>query len=248
MTSLREEMIALYRETMNYKFQKTTYEDQIEKLKGKYRGLLEGIAENIAASEDAVEVLAAFVPEYVSGRLASVGSKRKRSLEACDHNMNMVAWFMPVIGETPSDRAKELTEKMTEIWNKKMPDARIMQSTYEGIKGGFRKGLFCYITTAVCRSLDKPDDCYELTLLRKYRDEYLLENKDGQEIVHEYYNIAPTIVRRIDRDPQSDRIYRQIWEEYLNPCICLIETGQKEKCKDVYSNMVRELETKYLYS
>lgn len=32
---------------------------------------------------------------------------------------------------------------------------------------------FCYITTAVCETFGKPDDCYELRLLRTYRDGYL---------------------------------------------------------------------------
>ena len=99
--------------------------------------------------------------------------------------------------------------------------------------------MFCYITTAVCESLNKPDDCYELTTLRKYRDEYLLSTESGREIVEEYYNIAPTIVKRIGRQDDAGEIYRGIWDEYLSPCIHLIEKGRKEECKDRYSEIGR---------
>ena len=141
-----------------------------------------------------------------------------------------------------------MTQKMVEIWNEKMPEFKIGHSTVSGIQGGFKKGIFCYITTAVCQSLDRPDDCYELTTLREYRDQYLLATKEGEEIVKEYYNIAPTIVKRIDKEPKAAEIYRNIWEVYLSPCIHLIEENKKEECKALYTDMVRKLEEKYLYS
>ena len=93
-----------------------------------------------------------------------------------------------------------------------------------------------------------PDDCYELTTLRAYRDGYLSGTEEGRRIVEEYYNIAPTIVKRIDRQENADEIYRGIWDEYLRPCIRLIEKDEKEECKELYITMVRSLEKEYLYS
>ena len=145
------------------------------------------------------------------------------------------------------DRAGELTGKIVSLWNRKMPENKIGHSTYESICGGFRDRI-CYITTAVCRSLSKPDDCYELTLLRKYRDGYLLESPEGEALVREYYNIAPTIVKRIDKCRNADQIYQNIWQDYLKPCIRLIEEQRLEECGEVYSRMVRRLGTEYLYS
>lgn len=43
-------------------------------------------------------------------------------------------------------------------------------------------------------------------------------------------------------------IYQEIWERYLNPCVKLIEENRQEECREVYSDMVRSLEKKYLYS
>ena len=129
-----------------------------------------------------------------------------------------------------------------------MPGSKIGHSDAASIENGFKKGVFCYITTAVCKSLNKPDDCYELNLLREYRDQYLMGTKDGEILVKEYYNIAPTIVKRIDRSPDASEIYADIWEKYLKPCVRLIEAGEQEECRELYTKMVRSLEKKYLYS
>lgn len=246
--TLQKKLTDLYRTTMDYEFQKSTYEERMESLKKNYADLLTETACACDASDEDLESLAACIPEFVAGRLALEPSKRKRDIKSLDHKMNMVSYFVPLMGGIPSEKASELTGRMVAIWNEKMPQYKIGLSTYEGIKGGFRKGMFCYITTAVCRSLDKPDDCYELTALRQYRDGYLLATEDGKSLVEEYYNIAPTIVKRIDRQENAGEIYRGIWERYLSQCIRLIEEDRKEECREIYSLMVRKLEKEYLYS
>ena len=177
-----------------------------------------------------------------------IDSKRKREAAVIDHNMAMVAFFVPLMGEIQSTQTKIFTETIVEIWNQKVPGSKIGHSDAASIENGFKKGVFCYITTAVCKSLNKPDDCYELNLLREYRDQYLMGTKDGEILVKEYYNIAPTIVKRIDRSPDASEIYADIWEKYLKPCVRLIEAGEQEECRELYTKMVRSLEKKYLYS
>ena len=245
---LLENLRELYDVALEYEFHKSSYEKYMESLKSKYADLLEETAGICDRTEDGLERIAACIPEYVCGELDKISSKRKRDLAALDHKMNMVSYFVPLIGEIPSLQAKTLTERMVEVWNEKMPEYKIGHSTYDSIRGGFKKGIFCYITTAVCRSMDKPDDCYELNTLRAYRDGYLSETEEGRRIVEEYYNIAPTIVKRIDRQEDADNIYCGIWEEYLSRCIRLIEEDEKDKCKELYISMVRSLEKEYLYS
>ncbi|GHU54664.1 hypothetical protein FACS1894132_09650 [Clostridia bacterium] len=60
----------------------------------------------------------------------------------------------------------------------------------------------CYITTAVCTSLEKPDDCYELTLLRNFRDTFLKNQPDGETLIKPYYEDAPRIVDKINKKNQ----------------------------------------------
>lgn len=245
---LQGELEELYRLTMVYEFHKTTYEQHMDSLKERYAALFEKIAAVCDESEENAEAVAQCIPEYVSKELRREPSRRKRDMKALDHKMNMVSFFVPLIGEMPSAKAKDVSGRMVELWNEKMPEYKIGHSDYDKIRNGFRKGTFCYITTAVCESLNKPDDCYELTTLREYRDGYLMSTESGREIVEEYYNIAPTIVKRIGRRSDAGEIYRGIWEEYLDPCIRLIEEDKKEECKERYSTMVRKLEKKYLYS
>ena len=246
--ALQSELEELHRLTMVYEFHKTTYEQHMESLKERYAGLLQEAARACDESDEIMEAVAGHIPEYVFKELGREPSKRKRDMKALDHKMNMVSFFVPLMGEMPSENAKAVSGRIVEFWNTKMPEYKIGHSDYDKIRNGFRKGTFCYITTAVCESLNKPDGCYELTTLRAYRDEYLMSSESGKEIVEEYYNIAPTIVKRVGRREDAGAIYRGIWEQYLRPCIRLIEEDRKEECKDRYSEMVRTLEKEYLYS
>ena len=248
--SLQNDLIVLYEKTREKVrgFQKKTYQSDMGILKEENQTLLECVKETIEKSEKCMQEVAGYVPEYASEMLSQIDSKRKREAAVIDHNMAMVAFFVPLMGEIQSTQTKIFTEKIVEIWNQKVPGSKIGHSDAASIENGFKKGVFCYITTAVCKSLNKPDDCYELNLLREYRDQYLMGTKDGEILVKEYYNIAPTIVKRIDRSPDASEIYADIWEKYLKPCVRLIEAGEQEECRELYTKMVRSLEKKYLYS
>ena len=104
----------------------------------------------------------------------------------------------------------------------------------------------CYITTAVCGSLGKPDNCTELTSFRNFRDTYLSHCADGEILIKEYYEIAPQIVSNIQSLPDSAEIYRGIWDEYLSTCYKLILNAENEKCKQLYIKMTIDLKQKYL--
>lgn len=244
---IRNELIAVFEETMNCKFRKKHYASDMEEMLEKHSAFLQETIEQCEKSEEMKDFVVSCIPEYALSRLREISSKRKRELAAFDYNLNMVAYFLPLLGEMESEIKEEFIRDITETWNKQIPDAKIAFSSYENIKKGFRRSVFCYITTAVCRSLGRPDDCYELNTLRDYRDSYLLSTDEGREMVQEYYNIAPTIVKRIDKKAEADEIYENIWKTYLSPCITMIENGENEKCRDLYSSMVRKLEARYLY-
>ena len=114
------------------------------------------------------------------------------------------------------------------------------------MQGGFKKNILCYITTAVCEYQNKPDDCYELEILRRYRDTYLMQTKEGRSLVQEYYDIAPRIVWAIDMQPDKDKIYQELYSEYLMPCIHYVEEECNKECKDLYVDMVRSLEKRFI--
>ncbi len=72
-----------------------------------------------------------------------------------------------------------------------------------------------------------------------------MNQEEGEEIVQEYYNLAPTIVKHINKKKDSKKIYADIWSDYLSPCISLIEEGKNEECQELYVKMVRGLQKLY---
>lgn len=103
----------------------------------------------------------------------------------------------------------------------------------------------CFITTAVCSSFGKPDNCYELSMFRSFRDNWLVKEADGKELIDKYYHIAPAIVSKINERNDSRNIYLDIWETYLQPCLLLLEHEKYKECKEQYVNMIYNLQSKY---
>lgn len=116
----------------------------------------------------------------------------------------------------------------------------------EKILASKNKKSGCFITTAVCDSFRKSDNCYELTSFRFFRDNWLIDQLDGASLIAEYYSIAPKIVDKINRLKNSGEIYQSIWDEWLSSCLKLIEQGRNEDCKIRYINMVNHLKKTFL--
>ena len=105
----------------------------------------------------------------------------------------------------------------------------------------------CFITTAVCESFGKSDDCYELSTFRYFRDNWLINQSDGKQLIEEYYSVAPKIVKKVNQLPNASEVYQSIWTEYLKACLSLIETQQLQECKRLYQTMVNNLRRQFLH-
>ena len=111
-------------------------------------------------------------------------------------------------------------------------------------KGGAGGG--CYLTTACVNTKNLPDDCRELTVLRSFRDGYLVNQADGNAEVQEYYRTAPKIVEIIDHQNNRDEIYEDLYSNVIVPCVKLIEQGNNTEAHDKYKKMVKDLEKKFM--
>lgn len=80
----------------------------------------------------------------------------------------------------------------------------------------------CFVTTATCLSLNKGEDCEELTVFRNFRDNWLLKQRYGIQLIEEYYTYAPSIVNAINQRENYLDIYLRLWSVIIEPCFKLI--------------------------
>lgn len=229
------------------KFKKDTYAEAFEKYYNKHVKTYIAMERLFAASEDKEGFLGKIVNQLVETEknVLSSAKKSERENKLIDDNLKLTVYMLPAMLKYKGEVMNSLTDRIVEGWREQFPKYQISKADFDKINSGFRSKL-CYITTAVCESLGKEDDCYELNILREYRDHYLRSTEDGEKIVNAYYDIAPSIVKRINKCNNSNEIYKEIYTQYLSPCIRLLEADKKEECKEIYSNMVMGLEERYL--
>jgi len=114
-----------------------------------------------------------------------------------------------------------------------------MQGGNSGSGGG------CFLSSACAESLGLPDDCDELQTLRKFRDRRKETDPDFAELVKEYYEIAPSIVEKINAEGKANSVYFKLYEQLVLPCVKLIKEGNEEDAIILYTKIVRELQEQY---
>lgn len=197
-----------------------------------------------AKPDDFLDELAAAFAMEASEQVFFYSKKRLQEERLLNLNLAVMAYISPMLLEAGGKSGERLALKVHKEWKAMFPKTNLTCSTFESINQSF-KGRLCYITTAVCVCLGQSGDCYELSLLRAYRDKYLVKQPGGAALIKEYYDIAPTIVKRIGRQANPIKIYKNVWETYLHPCIHFIERGEPEACREIYVTMLNDLKRQY---
>lgn len=112
--------------------------------------------------------------------------------------------------------------------------ARFIQERNESSSG-------CFISTAVYYALNQDDNCYELELLRKFRDNFLLNDEEYAKLVYEYYEIAPSIAKNLNAK-NDQHLYQYILDNYLMKVVQSIEHQENEQAIQTYQKMVEFLQ------
>lgn len=107
--------------------------------------------------------------------------------------------------------------------------------------------LMCFLTTACVDYYGLPDQGYELTTLRNFRDTYLASTLGGKELIREYYTVSPQIVKLVNKDKEKRSIYTYIYSEVKNAC-AKIEAQHLLSAKRIYTTMVKTLMKRYSLS
>ena len=126
--------------------------------------------------------------------------------------------------------------------------ARGDQSAYnQGHKEGGKnkgKGGGCFLTTACTQYAGLQDDCRELQVLRQFRDNYVANRPDGNTIIAEYYDTAPTIISCIQSRRERNSVLAALFE-MVKEAVSLIEAGSYKLAFDLYSTTFKKLKSQY---
>lgn len=172
--------------------------------------------------------------------------KRQRETLKVNLSLTMASYVYPSIYQYRGTSSKALADHCQKAWKEHFPKSNITPAPFEDIEQGFHK-KFCFITTAACEMKGMEDDCYELNLLRNYRDTYMASLGNGDELIRSYYDVAPSIVKHINERGDRTLIYEGIWDAYIDPCIHMIEEGKMEECLATYTAMVGDLKEQYFH-
>lgn len=111
--------------------------------------------------------------------------------------------------------------------------------------GGSSSSGGCYLTSACVRAKGLPDDCEELTVLRRFRDEYLRNQNGGAEDIEHYYAVAPQIVDAINARTDSKTIWMRVYDELVKPCVEMIHKNRLQEAYNHYKAYSLSLEQGY---
>ncbi len=228
-------------------FKKDKYPGMIENFSKKHQEMFQAMEYLYQHSQESDVLLQQMAEHFVETAREDMGSyktKGQKNRRQLDLNFLISIYLIPAMLEQKGEVYEAFSDRLIAVWNKAY-GTTLGKAHYEEIAGGFRRKL-CYITTAVCENLGKGMDCYELKLLKEYRDQYLERTEEGHALVEEYYNIAPTIVKRMERAADREEIYRELYEIYLKPCIEDIEAGDYTRCGVRYEKMVVTLKERFV--
>lgn len=103
----------------------------------------------------------------------------------------------------------------------------------------------CFITTIVCDTLKMDDNNMYLTLLRKFRKEYLQKKQDGIKILEEYDTIGPIISHCISKDEKREEVAKGVFMHSIIPVINDICENKYSEAIKKYSSMTKGLIKRY---
>jgi len=86
----------------------------------------------------------------------------------------------------------------------------------------------------------------ELDEIRRFRDEYIKNLPNGEELIRDYYSNAPKIVEKINNQPNYREIYLSLYEKLVVETIKLIRQGKKKEALENGLRIYNGLKLRYL--
>jgi hypothetical protein len=102
----------------------------------------------------------------------------------------------------------------------------------------------CFITTACCEALGLDNDCFELRILRRYRDLVLARRPAGTGDIAAYYELAPLVLARLPRETRTQRL-RAIYAHSVLPAALAAWLGLDRLAYRLYARMIDALAAEF---
>lgn len=197
------------------------------------------------------ELIAEYVEHFLDEReawhKADKHGKSRNGLNRLmfDSKLIIALYMVPAVYALNLSVSDAFVAELHSRYMKRYPGNPFQPGTYPEIVSGFRKSRLCFITTAVCESEGKPDDCAELQAFRAFRDGELSETAAGRALVKEYYRIAPPIVTCMRYADNCEAVCAELRRDYLTPCYEALGRGDGKGCRETYVRMVLDLKRRY---
>ena len=116
----------------------------------------------------------------------------------------------------------------------------ILYKQYYDVTVG-KEGGGCYLTTAMVGYFNKADDGIELTAMRELRSHSGYKYKD---VLEEYAQISPIIIRGIEQSENKDYYYNMI-KDVVDNIVIWVADKEWGKAETAYLNLYYELKEKF---
>lgn len=103
----------------------------------------------------------------------------------------------------------------------------------------------CVVSTACARALGLPDDCRQLTVLRRFRDDYLFSTPKGRAEVERYYELSGPLLAKLRTIDAQEHEYRQIMVTLVEPTVRLVEEGRLAEALGHYQECIERMLVRY---
>jgi hypothetical protein len=98
----------------------------------------------------------------------------------------------------------------------------------------------CFLTTACCELVGLPDDCFELSVLRRDRDTVLPALPGGRAEAALYYALAPAILSGLHGRGRGRRLL-PLYFTHILPCVAMAWLGFGDLTRRRYRDMLVRL-------
>jgi len=174
--------------------------------------------------------------------LAAVAAFTNNALDFSRQNTANAQGFLSGVITQAQGNVTQVAGQAFNLQNNALKSLNQMSSNYMDVnRYAIKKtaqNSMCFITTAVCKSRNLPDDCSELVTLRAFRDDFMLASDEGKALVKRYYEVAPIIVAAIDKLPNAASVYEYLNNTFITQALQRIGAGHFEIAQLIYTAMV----------